>query len=244
MELAMGKKDYFCIGNLEPCRNTIDIMMTVAYADGAEETFIGADMNGAQKKAENALLDGNDELWIKTNLRDKSIAKVMLSLNNPNGELEQYCLKWGIASFDDSICLYSVNWRDTLLTSDEIELTVQGETVSVSMRTKKGSSSDPIVAKGDSLQKTAEDIKLCVSADRKILEYYTGDARADAEALLNKAAESAESGNVQEAESCIREAEEKIAGCVSVAMSAVKMYTLASNKKISEEKPNGNYQSA
>lgn len=230
MELAMGKKDYFCIGNLEPCRNTIDITMTVAYVDGAEETFIGADMNGAQKKAENTLLDGNDELWIKTNLSDKSIAKVMLSLNNPNGELEQYCLKWGIASFDDSICFYNVNWRDTLLTSDEIELNVQGETVSISMRTKRSSAADFAVDKGASVEKTSEDIRLCISADLKILRYFTGDTRAEAETMLNTAAASAESGNIQAAEDALHEAEKKIAGCVNTAMAVVRTYTAASNK--------------
>lgn len=228
MELAMGKKDYFCIGNLEPCRNTIDITMTVAYADGGKETFTGVDMNGTQKKAENALLDGNDELWIRT--RDKGITKVMLSLNNPNGELEQYCLKWGIASFDDDALNYIVNWEDTLLESNEIELTVQGETVSISMRTKKSSAVDLVVDKGVSIEKTAEDIRLCISSDLKILRYFTGDARAEAETLLNNAAESVESDNISEAEKALCEAEEKIAGCVNTAMLATRMYTVASNK--------------
>ena len=231
MELTMNNNEYFCIGNLGACKNTIDIVMTVTFADGAEETFTGVSMENAGKKAENILFNKNDELWIKTKRNDKKpIVRVTLSLNNPNGELEQYCLKWGIASFDDSICLYSVNWRDTLLASDEIELTVQGNTVSISMHIKRSYAADFAVDKGTSVEKTAEDIKLCISADFKILKNFTGDARAEAETMLNTAAASAESGDIQAAEYALREAEKKIAGCVTTAMAVVRTYTTASNK--------------
>ena len=189
MELTMGKREYFCIGNLGACKNTIDIAMIVAFTDGTEETFIGTNMERAGKKAGNTLFAENDELWIKTNQKDKSIVKVTLSLNNPNGNVEQYCLRWGIASFDDSINYYSVKWQDTILRSEEIALTVHEESVSICMCTKKHSKAFSVVKKGDTIEKTVEDIELCISADRKILAYYSGDARVETEALLNTSQE-------------------------------------------------------
>lgn len=233
MELTMEERDYFCIGNLGDCRNTIEITLTVIYADKTEKVLSGADIVGDGKRSESTMFrDG--VLWISTYHNDKKIAGVYLSLNNPNGTIEQYCLRWGIAPCDLKISSskfkFIIEWQKAMLRHDEIAMAVNGDKVSILMLNRKCQTSDFVDGEENYIEKTVEDIELCISADRKILGYYYGDARVEAENLLNMASENVKVGNIQEASDLLREAEEKLAHFVNTAMLSVRKYTAASNK--------------
>ena len=226
--MKMNKTSYLCIGNIGYCRNTADISMKIVFSDGTMEEYTKKRILEREDRAPNVMLRDNDLMISSKRLdrkTDKAIAAAELRLINPNGSVESFNLKWGIADFDIGVNDYTVKWDNSILRFDVIRITSgeQDAEVEFSM-SKKVVIEKPKPAGSKQHEKSADDLKGCIEADRGILKYYNSDLSTQALDLLERAESYTNIGNYPSAARSLAEAEEIIRGCALDAARSVKAY--------------------
>ena len=185
---------------------TAELTVEAAYAGGRTDSF-GSDSILTPKPAlTNCVFKNGDELWIspRAGAESEQPVSITVRLSNPNGSIERLCLKWGTAAFDRTTMSFTPEWAQPVLRYDEITMDIGADSAHITLNDPARSAvfeSADAAGSGEQPSRpvpelTYEDLDLREAEDRKILSYYSGSRRADAELLLSQ-------GRLDEAEELI-----------------------------------------
>ena len=231
MPVKKDRSTYICFGNIEHCKNILEITMCFRYADGTTEEYSGIEMLCNGRRASNVtFFPSMDKLAVsvnadKLNTEGRTVKEIELSFCNPAGTVESLCLKYGFSAFDTASRRYVDQWEQDAFRHEKVIVRVEENyyDISFGMRlddTSAASACEEIAV----AEKSEEDVYLCIQEDKRILSAYSGDDSKEATELLAQAEEVLSSGDIKNALQLIEQAEQKLCICIDNSMKNIRLY--------------------